>query len=467
MAAPPPSATQTAIIHNTLTIHVGKKGLFYAAGHDHWVSVALPFCPPHAILYNDFRLPIATLIQPRVVRNRLSSATGVRLHSFCIVRPLHSESQEKALRWLAEAHIRAEETHRLNHGHPPVEPGFAAMLPRLLHRYGCSPGKISARGCELNDHLHTAWEKMEVYRLAESSKGAGMSVRSQVFARGAHRTLHAMFANACNAPDDLIHVTCTGYVSPSAAQLLVVEKGWRQRTRVTHAYHMVCYAAFPAIRIGSGFLAATTCQAHRVDIAHTELCTLHLDPSDHSPEQLVVQSLFADGHIRYTLSDSSCPAPAATPDMTHSGYRILTLADELLADSADDMRWSVSEWGFRMALTQHVPEKIGNALPAFLVRLFSQAGLDYEAEKENTIFAIHPGGPKIIEQISDALGLRPEQSAASRTVLLKYGNMSSATLPHVWNEILKSGAAEPGQLVASLAFGPGLTICGGLFQVEQ
>ena len=120
-----------------------------------------------------------------------------------------------------------------------------------------------------------------------------------------------------------------------------------------------------------------------------------------------------------------------------------------------------------MALTQQVPEKIGNALPAFLVRLFAQAGLDYEAEKDSAIFAIHPGGPKIIEQVSDALGLRPEQSAASRTVLRNYGNMSSATLPHVWNEILESGAAEPGQLVVSLAFGPGLTICGGLFQVEQ
>lgn len=68
----------------------------------------------------------------------------------------------------------------------------------------------------------------------------------------------------------------TGYLSPSAAQLLVVEKGWQQRTRVTHAYHMGCYAALPAIRIGSGFLTSTTHLGYRVDIAHTEL--LHLAP---------------------------------------------------------------------------------------------------------------------------------------------------------------------------------------------
>jgi len=410
---------------------------------------------------------MATLIQPRVVRDRLFSAHGVRMHSFCIVRPPHSGTQEEALHWLADAHIRAEEAHRLNNGLPPIDPNFAALMPKLLRRYGCSPDKISVRGCELNDHLHTSWEKMEVYRLAESPKGAGMSVRSQVFARGAQRALGVMYEGEFNAPNDLIHVTCTGYISPSAAQLLVGRKGWQQQTRVTHAYHMGCYAALPAIRIASGFLASTTDQAHRVDIAHTELCTLHLDPSDHSPEQLVVQSLFADGHVRYTVSRESGPTSATTPNTAPSGYRILALADEMVADSADDMQWGIGEWGFRMTLTQEVPEKIGTALRAFLMRLFAQADLDYEAERDSAIFAIHPGGPKIIERVSDALGLRPEQSAASHKVLRNYGNMSSATLPHVWNEILKSGAAHPGQLVASVAFGPGLTICGGLFQVEQ
>jgi predicted naringenin-chalcone synthase len=201
-----------------------------------------------------------------------------------------------------------------------------------------------------------------------------------------------------------------------------------------------------------------------VDIAHTEFCTLHLDPSDHSPEKLVVQSLFGDGHMRYSLSRVDDATYASMPD---DGLRILALAEELVPDSNGDMRWTITEWGFRMTLTRDVPRKIGAALPAFLARLFAQADLDYQAEKDSAIFAIHPGGPRIIDQVSDALGLRPEQSAASRAVLRDYGNMSSATLPHVWNEILKSRATQPGQLVASVAFGPGLTISGGLFQIEK
>jgi predicted naringenin-chalcone synthase len=383
------------------------------------------------------------------------------LHSFRTVRPPFSGSQEQALTWLTDAHLQAEETKRVGKGLSPVDPTFAAVMPKLLRRYGCSPDKIGSRGCELNDHLHTDWERMEVYRLMENPKGAGTSVRSQVFARGAQRVLNAMYEDESTAPKDLIHVTCTGYNSPSAAQILVGEKGWQQETRVTHAYHMGCYAALPAIRIASGFLASAADPTHRVDIAHTELCTLHLDPSDHSPEQLVVQSLFADGHMRYSLSG------ADGPDDGRAGLRILALAEELVADSTGDMRWTITEWGFRMTLTQEVPLKIGATLPAFLERLFARADLDYAAEKDHAIFAIHPGGPKIIDQVSDALGLRPEQAAASRAVLRDYGNMSSATLPHVWDEILKSRETQPGQLVASVAFGPGLTISGGLFQVEK
>jgi predicted naringenin-chalcone synthase len=50
--------------------------------------------------------------------------------------------------------------------------------------------------------------------------------------------------------------------------------------------------------------------------------------------------------------------------------------------------------------------------------------------------------------------------------LLRYGNMSSATLPHIWSGLLDDAACLPGTLVASFAFGPGLTVCGALFRKE-
>ena len=82
------------------------------------------------------------------------------------------------------------------------------------------------------------------------------------------------------------------------------------------------------------------------------------------------------------------------------------------------------------------------------------------------VFAIHPGGPRIIDEIAEHLGLRPDQVQASNAILRDCGNMSSATLPHVWQAILADEAVPSGTLIVSLAFGPGLTISGALLRKD-
>src|SRR5262249_17811991 len=147
------------------------------------------------------------------------------------------------------------------------------------------------------------------------------------------------------APSDIIHVTCTGYASPSAAQRLVTRKRWP--TRVLHAYHMGCSAAFPALRIAAGCLALG---AETVDVAHTELPSLHLDPSDHSIEQIVVQTLFADGFIRYTVRRGG------------PGLRVLALSERMIPESESAMTWTVSDWGMHMTLSRDVPDRIASVV---------------------------------------------------------------------------------------------------------
>jgi predicted naringenin-chalcone synthase len=118
----------------------------------------------------------------------------------------------------------------------------------------------------------------------------------------------------------------------------------------------------------------------------------------------------------------------------------------------------------QMTLSRKVPDHIRTGLGAFLDRLAAEAGLSAASLLEEAFFAIHPGGPRIIDEIASLLGLRPEQVQASNTVLLNHGNMSSATLPHVWSAMLADAAVPAGALVVSLAFGPGLTIAGALLR---
>jgi predicted naringenin-chalcone synthase len=66
--------------------------------------------------------------------------------------------------------------------------------------------------------------------------------------------------------------------------------------------------------------------------------------------------------------------------------------------------------------------------------------------------------------VREVLELTSAQVQASRDVLFEYGNMSSATLPHVWQRVLSDQGVRRYRLVLSLAFGPGLTVCGALFR---
>jgi len=362
--------------------------------------------------------------------------------------------QARALEWLAEIHADAEAAARGLDSREQA--AFAVGFGRLLRRVGCGPDKIGKRG-HVSAELGVTGGG-ELYGPRRSPRGAGSAARAQLFAEIVADYFEREFADESDAPSELVHVTCTGYVAPSGAQRLVARKNWGALTHVTHAYHMGCYAAFPALCIGAGHLAVAasfgaTARSPRVEIVHTELCTLHLDPSDHTAEQCVVQSLFGDGFIRYSLSEAS----------SGHGFELLTMREQIVPDSASAMSWSIGDFGMRMTLQRDVPERIAGVLRPFVCELFERAGLPLSG-LGHAVVAVHPGGPKIIDRVEEVLELRPNQTQTSRIVLFEHGNMSSATLPHVWHRLLADEGVRPGTLVLSLAFGPGLSVCGGLFR---
>jgi predicted naringenin-chalcone synthase len=224
---------------------------------------------------------------------------------------------------------------------------------------------------------------------------------------------------------------------------------------------MGCYAAFPAIRGAAGQLCvpgsfASRGADRRADVVHTELCSLHLDPSQHSAEQLVVQSLFADGFIRYSVQDSQ--------DTRSPALEVLALSEQILPDSGASMGWSAGDFGMHMTLSRDVPARIAASLRVFVAKLFEKSGLSLAEDLRHAAVAVHPGGPKIIDGVREVLELSESQVQTSRDVLFDYGNMSSATLPHVWMRMAADPAVRAGTPILSLAFGPGLTVCGGIFR---
>jgi predicted naringenin-chalcone synthase len=374
--------------------------------------------------------------------------------------PAHRIDQRRALGWLAQVHAGSRAT--LESSGADDRAGFADRTRKVIDRCACGPTKIGTRAHVIADIGRTDWADLSIYDVARNPRGRGTAARSRFFAEAVNAYFEAEYEHDDLPPDEIVHVTCTGYISPSGAQKLVADKGWGDSTRVTHAYHMGCYAAFPAVRIAVGSLGQDAApdvegrSGRRVDIVHTELCSLHLDPSDHSIEQLVIQSLFADGLIRYSIRENDQAA----------GLRVLALDERILPHSSEAMAWVVSDHGMQMRLARDVPDRVTGNLRQFVSELYRKAGMTLGEHLARTVFAVHPGGPKIIDRVREVLELSDAQVQTSRDVLFDHGNMSSATVPHIWMRIVADANVAPGTAVVSLAFGPGITVCGAVFQKQ-
>ncbi|MGE5196296.1 MAG: 3-oxoacyl-[acyl-carrier-protein] synthase III C-terminal domain-containing protein [Anaerolineae bacterium] len=384
------------------------------------------------------------------------------LLDFQSIRPRYETSQESILEWIALAHAKAESFSLKSSWHEehPAYLEFYREIKQRLFQIGLGANKIQKRGIELPDIFHRLWQTMQIYNLNVSSHGAGLKERSCFFGKTVDEIFERFYPLETPLPDHLVHVTCTGYVAPSGAQKIVSKRSSGAKTYVTHAYHMGCYASIPAIRIAQSSLHPPSSPLDfRADIVHTELCSLHMNPQLHETEQLIVQSLFGDGFIKYSLLSEDEAKKRGSPYL-----KILALHEEVIPDSTDSMSWQCEDWGFKMSIAKEVPVLIARHLPSFLKTLMQKAQLDAEKVQANACFAIHPGGPRIIDQIAKILDLKEQQYKESVQILRDCGNMSSATLPHVWEKMLNDRSSQSGQLIASLAFGPGLNISGALFE---
>jgi predicted naringenin-chalcone synthase len=323
----------------------------------------------------------------------------------------------------------------------------------LYDRFGRG-GAVESRATVLRDYARGNWKDMTLFR----TSGATPWHRPSLQARMAHyerevlRLAGRAFPAGEAAPDYAIQVSCTGYASPHAIQRLAARRGWK--SDVLHLGHMGCYAAVPAAAAAAKLVrgdAAAGRPRARASLFLAELCTLHLKPGANADEQAVVNSLFADGAIRLDASAVRKPASLA----------LLDSAEEIVPGTEREMTWRLQDSSFEMSLSREVPGLIASAVPGFVARFLKRGGRRLSDVRR---FAIHPGGPRVIDSTLKALGLPADAAPHSREILRRRGNMSSTTLPHVWHAMLEDPAVRDGELILSLAFGPGLTLVANLLR---
>ncbi|MGY1736431.1 type III polyketide synthase [Geodermatophilus sp. SYSU D00684] len=234
--------------------------------------------------------------------------------------------------------------------------------------------------------------------------------------------------------------TCTGYATPGLDIRLASDLGMPAGLQRLLVGHMGCYAALPGLAAVGDFVTA---RSRPAVLLCCELTSLHVQPAQRDLDQVVAHALFSDAAAAVVVE------PGAG-----RGRRLAGVVARTDPSTADHMTWDVTDLGFRMGLSPRVPDVLSRHVGDVVAELLDGAGLRVE---DVAGWAVHPGGPRIIDVVRDELGLAESHVAASRRVLAEHGNCSSATVLLVLQEL----ADVEGPVVA-MAFGPGLTLYAAL-----
>ncbi len=395
-------------------------------------------------------------------------AVPVVLSDFETIEVTAPVEQDELKKFQAHFMTLAQCAARRVEGHDERE-RVAQTLQERMARYGTSAEYIARRQVSVltsrfvRQDPNSELESIRRYGNLRNPTGETLDERMNLFEEVACDVFERVYRDPeARPPDDIVHVSCSGYVSPSPVQSFLSRRNWLG-VGVTHSYHMGCYGAFPAIRTAVGLVGSSYVSLpqgkRRVDLVHTEFLSLHFDLLGDEPDNFVTSTLFADGFIKYAAYPQSEFAKDG-----RGGLKVLAIDEHILPNSLPEMTLRPGPLQFDMSLSKRVPFMIRDSISDFVRSICAQVGLDFEREKAAMIFAIHPGGPAILNQIRAKLGIEESAVAQSRHVLYEHGNMASATAPHIWKLVVESPAIPRGSKVLSMAFGPGLTVIGALFE---
>ncbi|MGD0566845.1 MAG: 3-oxoacyl-[acyl-carrier-protein] synthase III C-terminal domain-containing protein [Candidatus Sulfotelmatobacter sp.] len=244
----------------------------------------------------------------------------------------------------------------------------------------------------------------------------------------------------------LLFTTVTGVASPSIDALLINRMGLPANIRRTPIFGLGCVAGAAGIARASDYVRAYPKQA--AALVSVELCSLTLQREDLSVANLISSGLFADGAAAVIVTGPEFESSG--PEI--SGPKILATRSVFYPSTEEMMGWNISEKGFRIILSTEVPtlirENLGRDVDAFLAD-------NGHKRSDLKSFVLHTGGPKVLDASADALALHNGQLDASWDCLRKVGNLSSASVLCVLEDVMKNRRPEPGTLGLLAAMGPG------------
>jgi predicted naringenin-chalcone synthase len=315
------------------------------------------------------------------------------------------------------------------------DPRTPRLLPRIVRLTG-----IERRYLAAMDPRFGPYGAEALYRApAEQPGGPGMGARTELFQKVSgplvEKVLDGFSAESLARVDTLVTVSCTHASAPGLEHPVLTRTAVRPSVDRWNLGFMGCSGALAAMRL----LHQMADAQREALIVACELSSLHFQYTDRL-DQLTANVLFADGAGAMTLSP------------TVSAVRVVDCRCASVPEKAGQMVWFADDHGLRLELSQDLPDTLAERVPAFVTKCLADNGTSV-AEIDHWL--VHPGGPQILDSVQEALKLPENALALSRSVLRRYGNMSSPTILFIMKEFFETRPA--GRCVA-MAFGPGLTI---------
>lgn len=238
--------------------------------------------------------------------------------------------------------------------------------------------------------------------------------------------------------DCILVCSCTGYLCPDLATILVKEMGLPSRVQRGSLLGLGCAGALPTLQ--RAYDHACAYPDHNVLAVAVEICSAAYYIDD-TIETLVGNAICADGAAACLVS---CRAEA--------GPRLAGFASVIDPSCQSSVGFGHRQGRLRIVLAPTIRDLAPPIVDRALNELLPPRKIERGAIRH---WVMHPGGRRVIDRVQQALGLTDADVAVSRRVLRNYGNMSSPTVLFVLNELMQNGAVQAGDLGVMLALGPG------------
>jgi alpha-pyrone synthase len=254
----------------------------------------------------------------------------------------------------------------------------------------------------------------------------------------------------------LVFVTSTGFIAPGVDVAVVKQLGLSPTVSRVVVNFMGCAAAMNGIRTAADYVRAHPDK--KAMVVCIELCSVNAVFAD-DINDVIIHSLFGDGCGAVIIGASQVQHPLAPGKVV-----IRNSFSHLLDDADDGIVLGVNHNGITCELSENLPGYIYAGVDPVVTEVLADNGLQ---KSDIDLWAIHPGGPKIIEESVRSLGLEPQQAATSWDVLARFGNMLSVSLIFVLEQMVQAEATGPISTGVAFSFAPGVAVEGILFDIVR